>query len=332
MSRLAVIIVNYNGGEMLHDCLAAVAVQTRPADRVLVLDNHSTDGSIDRCRAAFPQVEFHQQSANLGFARGNNVAIELAADCDWIALLNPDAFPAPTWLEALTRAAQQDPDTNMFASCMISARDRDRIDGAGDAYRVDGLAWPRYQGDPIARLPRESQDVFTPSAGAGYYRRADVVAAGGFCERFFCYYEDVDLGFRLRLRGGRCRYVPDAVVHHMGSAITGTGSDFSIYHVHRNVVWTYLRNMPAGYVWRYLPAHIAANLTSMVLFIRKGRARAILRAKRDALLGLPATLAERRIVQRERRAEADVIVAAMAPGNLLTSVFNRTFAFLRRRA
>lgn len=325
MSRVAVIIVNYNAGTMLRDCLSALGRQTvRPA-RVLVMDNGSRDGSIDQCRPDFPWVEFHPLNANLGFAKANNLGIELASDCEWVALLNPDAFAEPTWIEAFERRALEYPDTDSFASSMVSAHQAGILDGAGDAYRVDGLAWPRFQGGKVAKLLAHSAEVFSASAGAGFYRRGAMVAAGGFCERYFCYYEDVDLGFRLRLRGGRCRFLPDVVVRHVGSAVTGKGSDFSIYHVHRNVVWTYIRNMPGFYAWFYLPAHLAANLASIGLFVRKGQGRTIFRAKWDALKGLPQALRERRRIQRERAVRPRVVIEAMQRGNLLGSVYRLAF-------
>src|SRR5687768_3504169 len=98
MSRIAVVIVNYNAGTMLRDCLAALAAQTERPARVLVVDNGSRDGSIEACRAEFPWAEYHLLGANLGFARANNVAIDMAGDCEWVALLNPDAFPEPGWI------------------------------------------------------------------------------------------------------------------------------------------------------------------------------------------------------------------------------------------
>lgn len=325
MSRLAVIIVNYNGGPLLLRSLQALAVQTvRPA-RVLVVDNGSRDGSIEACRDAAPWAEYHLVGANVGFARGNNVGLELAADCDWIALLNPDAFPEPGWVEAFERRRQEMPDVDAFACRMLSAGNPSVADGAGDAYRVDGLAWARYQGEPAARMEDAPREVFSACGGAAFYRREVVAALGGLCERYFCYYEDVDLGFRLRLHGSRCVYLPDAIVHHMGSAISGgQASAFSVYHVHRNVVWTFLRNMPGASVWRYLPAHLAANLASVILFARKGHGRTILRAKRDALLGLPATIAERRRIQRARRVSPGHVLQAMERGNLLTTMLRRT--------
>jgi GT2 family glycosyltransferase len=325
MIRLAVIIVNFNGGELLPRCLRALKAQTACPARVLVIDNASTDGSVEASRSVAPWAEFHVLDTNVGFARGNNVGIQMTAECDWIALLNPDAFPEPGWIEAFERHATTAGDVDSFACRMLSAVDPGIADGAGDAYRVDGLAWARHQGRPSSTMPDHPEEVFAPCAGAAFYRRSAVAAVGGFCERFFCYYEDVDLGFRLRLRGGRCVYLPDAVVHHMGSAITGKASAFSVYHVHRNVVWTYLRNMPGRYVWWYLPAHLAANLATVTLFLLKGQGRTILRAKRDALLGVPAALAERRGIQAARRASPHAVLAVMERGHLLSTVVNRVF-------
>jgi GT2 family glycosyltransferase len=323
MSRIAVVVVNYNGGSMLLECLASLAAQTVSADRVLIYDNGSTDGSLEAARQAHPWAEYHASGVNHGFARGNNLAVALVADCEWIALLNPDAFPAPDWIEAFHRRAAEFPDTDVFASCMLSARVPGIIDGAGDLYRVDGIAWPRFHGGPVAELPEQADDVFAACAGAGFYRRAAFVAAGGFAERYFCYYEDVDLSFRLRLRGHTCRFLPDVVVRHVGSAVSGEGSDFSVYHVHRNVCWTFVRNMPGVYFWVYLPAHVLANLMTVAVFVRKGRGRVILRAKWHALRGLPGVLRERRAVQAARRTAAARVVGSMRPGNVLTSLYSR---------
>ena len=114
-------------------------------------------------------------------------------------------------------------------------------------------------------------------------------------------FEDVDLAFRLRLKGYRCYYVSSARVHHVGSAITGRRSDFSIYHGHRNLVWAYFKNMPSPLFWLYLPLHIALNVCTIIAYSVCGRAGVILRAKRDALAGLQRILVERKTVQGGRR-------------------------------
>jgi GT2 family glycosyltransferase len=139
--------------------------------------------------------------------------------------------------------------------------------------------------------PRE---VFSACAAAALYRRDAVLAAGGFDESFFCYFEDVDLGYRLRLAGHRVWHVPRAHARHIGGASTRPGSDFALYHGHRNLVWSYFRNTPRSLLWRTLPQHLLWNLATVLWFAFRGRGLVMLRSKRDALLGLPRVLRERR--------------------------------------
>lgn len=311
--KIAVIVVNWNSGADLGTCLRSLAAQERQPDRVIVVDNASSDGSLDVVLAAFPRAHVMRLEANLGFAAANNVALRECGDDDYVALLNPDAFPTPSWLSRLAAAAHQNPDCAAFASQLRSARDSGLLDGTGDVYHVSGLVWRAGHGAPLpaADGPRE---VFSACAAAALYRRAALMEIGGFDERFFCYVEDVDAGFRLRLRGYRCLYVPDAVVHHVGSASTGRGSAFSTYHGHRNLVWTFFKDMPAPLLALYLPQHIVLNLLSLLWFSVRGRARAIWGAKWDALRGLPAVLRDRRQVQRGRRTGAAELRGAMARG------------------
>jgi GT2 family glycosyltransferase len=311
--KIAVVIVNWNGGDDLGACLQALARQERRPDRVLVVDNGSTDGSLERALPSLPSAEPVRLGANVGFAAANNVAIRVCADCDAIALLNPDAFPEPSWLARLAAAADAHPECAAFASQLRSARDGDRLDGIGDVYHVSGLVWRDGHGAPL-RAGEEPREVFSACAAAALYRRKELLEIGGFDERYFCYVEDVDAGFRLRLRGYRCLYVPDAIARHVGSATTGRGSAFSTYHGHRNLVWTFFKVMPWPLLVLYLPAHLALNVASVLWFAARGQGRAILKAKWDALRGLPAVLGERRRVQRERTIKARDLRDAMARG------------------
>ncbi len=176
------------------------------------------------------------------------------------------------------------------------------------------MSWRRDHGSDAggARLARE--EIFSPCAAAALYRRDAWKDVGGLEERFFCYFEDTDLSFRLRLRGHRCLYVPDAVVHHVGSAIAGIESDFTIYHSFRNLNWTWLRNMPRPLALLYLPQLVVVNGLLLGAFTVRGRGGVILRAQRDALRGLPATLRERRAIQGSRTVRAREVRTAMARG------------------
>ena len=137
----------------------------------MVVDNASTDGSADELDERFPGVRVIRLDENVGFAAANNLVAGEAAECEWLALLNPDAFPEAGWLEELLAAAAQKPGYSFFASRLVMAADPDRLDAAGDVLHVSGVAWPRDRGDPRRRRRRTRREVFSASAAAALYRR-----------------------------------------------------------------------------------------------------------------------------------------------------------------
>jgi GT2 family glycosyltransferase len=313
---VAVVIVNYNSGTMLTDCVRSALTSRLPVT-VYVSDNGSSDGSIAHLRSAIgdhPLVTVIEHGRNLGFAAANNAAFGLIRS-EYVLCLNPDAVLAENALENLVRSAEERPEFACFAARLIQSEQRDVLDGVGDAYHVSGLVWRRGYGVPAATHDYDQPaEVFSACAAAALYRREAIEAAGGFDEDYFCYLEDVDLGFRLRLLGHRTLYVPDAVVYHVGSATSGRESDFVVYHGHRNLVWTYVKNMPPALFWLYLPLHVAANLAMVVRYGLKGRWQVILAAKRDALKGLPLMWRKRRKLQARRVSAAWQLRKAMHKG------------------
>lgn len=320
-ASIAVIIVNWNGGELLARCLRALEAQTVRPKRIFVVDNASSDGSCDHISKDFPDVTLVQLDKNTGFAAGNNIAAWKAEDCDWIALLNPDAFAEPQWLEALIQAADKHPEYAFFGSRMLMADTPELLDGVGDVYHVSGLVWREGHGTQAAGAHLEEKEIFSPCGAAAMYKRSAFVESDGFDEDYFCYVEDVDLGFRLRLLGYRCLYVPESVVRHKGSALTGKRSDFSIYHGHRNLVWTFVKNFPGIWFWIYLPLHIAVNFAALFWFSVSGNVRPIWSAKIDALKGLSKARGKRSTIQRRARIRFADLKTLMATG--LRSFFGR---------
>jgi GT2 family glycosyltransferase len=310
---IAVVVVNWNSGQYLERCLENLKNQTLPPTRVLVVDNASTDGSIDGFEQRFVDWEFIHLEKNTGFAAANNLAVKQAVDCDWIAFLNPDAFAHPDWLEKLMQAVERSPDVKMFGSHM-RGYESDLIDGTGDIYHVSGVAWRRDHGKKSSEINRESGEIFSPCAAAALISRDAFLGVGGFDEHFFCYNEDVDLSFRLRLLGHRCIYVCDAVVEHVGSGTTSRYSDFAVYHGQRNLVWSYFRNMPGVWFWVFLPQHILFSLTSLIRFSLKGKAGPVLKAKWDAMKELPRIWVLRQGTQDTRTVAGRTMIKSMRKG------------------
>ena len=191
-----------------------------------------------------------------------------------------------------------------FGSHLVDAGNAGLSDGTGDEYHFSGRPYRRDHGTPVARSQREPGPIFAPCAAAALYNCNAWNRAGGMDEDFFCYSEDVDLAFRMRLHGLHFRFAPAAICQHLGSAITGVRSDFSVYHGQRNLVWTFVKNMPTPLFWFLLPAHIGLNLFAVGRFAMRGQLRVVLRAKWDALCGLESMWRKRKLIQKQRLVSA----------------------------
>jgi GT2 family glycosyltransferase len=299
---VGVIIVNWNTFDVLERCLVALAEQRAPIRRTIVIDNASNSPPEELPSKRPADTRYIRLAENLGFAKANNLAMAELQDCQWVALVNPDAFLAPDCLEQLVLAAMQWPQVACFGAVTLMAHDPARLDGIGDAYHASGLCWRLGHGEPVSEPALLDRPIFSPCAATALYRRDIYQAVGGLDEDFFCYCEDVDLGFRLWLAGYQCRLVPSARALHVGSASSGgQKSDFALYHGHRNLVWTYVKNMPGALFWLLLPAHLLMNLLTTLVYVCRGRGRVLLRAKRDAIHGLPRMWRKRREIQAQRK-------------------------------
>lgn len=302
-----VVVVNYNGGAHLPRVLDGLRRQSDGDFEVVVVDNGSTDGSLDGLPAFDGRFHILRAGRNLGFAAGCNLGAQ-GAKAPWLAMLNPDAVPQPHWLAKLREAVLNYPAAAAFGSTQLLAENEALLDGAGDNYSIFGIAWRGGYG-ASAHLVDGDIAVFSPCAAAALYRRDAFEAVGGFAESFFCYLEDVDLGFRLRLAGHDVVQVAAARVSHVGSAIAGRYSVFTVYHAARNGVYLMVRCLPLPLLLVAVPLHLLAQVYLMwrmrALVSVTARAKGVW----DGLCALPRLLDERRDVQRGRRASLRQVVS-----------------------
>ncbi|MDP3740132.1 MAG: glycosyltransferase family 2 protein [Hyphomonadaceae bacterium] len=308
--EITVIVVNYNGGKFLRGCLASLAAQTHGSFETILVDNASTDGSIDTIVEKPDRLTILRETSNHGFARGNNLGAGQAKG-RWVALLNPDAEAAPDWLESLMRAVGERPSHRIVASLQIAMSDNKILDGAGDCYLAYGYAWRGGFGRSVSETP-QAGECFAPCGAAALYPRDVFLTAGGFDEGYFCYHEDVDLGFRLRLLGERCQFDPRCLVRHAGSGITGRASDFAVFHGARNGFWTYIKNMPGILLLVTFPVWIAGTAAILVRGLITGRFGATIRGLGAALAELGPALRARRDLKEKRKASVTDIAAALS--------------------
>ena len=309
---LSVVIVSYQSGPTLRECLDRLAAQTFRDFETILIDNASTDGAPQAAAKAHPWVELVEAGANLGFAAGNNLAARRARG-RWLVLLNPDAYAAPDWLEQLMAGVARHPEVRSFASLQRSADRPGLLDGAGDNVTSAGIPFRGgYGRRPPAVLPEG--EVFSACGAAMLIDRQLFLEVGGFDERFFCYCEDVDLGYRLRLLGQPTLLLPKAVVAHVGSASTGVRSDFSIFHGSRNRIWTFVKNTPGWLFPLTLPLHVAVTAGLLLLHGRRGDVAPALRGIKAALKreDLAQVLADRAAIQAKRKAAPSAILRVMA--------------------
>jgi GT2 family glycosyltransferase len=290
-----------------------LAAQTCPGLKLLVVDNGSRDDSLAYLAASWPDVEVVAIPDNVGVTAALNRGLEAAADAEFVALFNNDMEMEPDCLSELVRALVEHPEAGSAGAKLVDFHRRDVLDGTGDTLRWTGLATRRGHGEPNDGRYGEAEAVFGACGGAALYRREALAQVGLLDEAFFAFSEDVDWALRAQLAGWTCRYVPSAVVYHMGSATIGRGlSDFTAYHLWRNAIWMIVKNYPLEALVRRAPALAFGFGLNMAAAWWEGKLDVWGRAMRDAARGLPGALKRRRAVQRTRRrslAELDLVIS-----------------------
>src|SRR4051794_40647970 len=313
MSRVAVAIPTWNGRELLARLLPTLAAQSFTDARTIVVDNGSEDGTVEWLQREWPDVEVIALDRNIGFAPAVNLGIEHASE-EYVALLNNDMELDPGWLGGLMEALDTDAALGSACPKQRSGRDRARLDGAGDELAWTGGARRRGIGELDRGQYDHAEDMFSACGGAAVYRAAALRAVGPFDASFFAYLEDVDWGLRAQLAGWRARYVPEALVYHLGGATSGRIPERERYLVARNHVTFVLKTFPGPWLVRFSPLIAAELVRALVSAARHGHGRAVLRGWRDAARRAPTTVRARRAVQATRR---------VSLAELETAVFGR---------
>jgi GT2 family glycosyltransferase len=294
---VAAVVPCFNAERWLDGCMRALAEQSRPFSEIVVVDDASTDGSVELLRRNWPAVRVIESERNRGFAAVANRGVAAAGpDCGAVALVNTDVELSRDWVARTAAVLEAEPQVAAVATKMVSLRDEGVLDDCGDVLRRDGACEQRGHGFRDDGRWDTPHDVFGACAGAALYRRSAFEAAGGFEERFIAYLEDVDLALRLGLAGWRCRYEP-VVARHWGSAAGGGGGPERPIKslVERNTLLLCARAFP----WRWWAGPMLYRQVALaVRAAQRGQLRTFLRGARQALPLLPAFLRERGQMRR----------------------------------
>lgn len=271
---ISVVIPNYNGAELLKNCLDSL-LRGSWIPEIIVVDNGSQDDSCRMVEQEYPQVILLKLPANTGFCHAVNAGLHLVRN-PYAFLLNNDTEVAGDCVEQLCAAMERRPNCFAMQALMLSLHQPELVDDAGDLYSALGWGYARGKGEPAARYTAENKresltPLFAACAGAAVYRMSVFHEIGWFDERHYCYLEDIDIGWRAQIYGFRSYLAPKAVVYHAGSATTGSRyNDFKEVMTAGNNALVLYKNMPALQYWLNAPLWKLGMSVKQLFFNRKG--------------------------------------------------------------
>ncbi len=290
MKRISVVILNWNGREMMRRFLPSVVACSAAEADVVVADNASTDGSCEMLAAEFPGVRILRLDRNYGFAGGYNRALA-ALTTDYYLLLNSDVEVTPGWLTPLLRYMDSHPEVAACQPKLLSEAQRDTFEYAGAAGGyIDRYGYPFCRGRIMDTVERDAgqydrpASVFWATGAALMVRRTDWEAVGGLDNRFFAHMEEVDLCWRLKARGRGVVCLPDSRVYHVGGGTLGKSDARKTYLNFRNNLLMLYKNLPDDELDRVMRVRRVLDYVALLRFALTGHveeARAVLRARKE---------------------------------------------------
>ena len=286
--RVAVIILNWNGEKLLREFLPSVVKNTNTdLGRVVVVDNHSTDGSWICLEQEFPDVERVLFEDNFGFAGGYNRAIEMI-EAEYVVLLNSDVEVAPGWLEPLVAVLDRDERVAAVQPKILAYRDKNKFEYAGAAGGyIDYLGFPFCRGRVMDTTEQDygqyddEVDVFWATGASLCIRRDVYRATGGLDEAFFAHMEEIDLCWRLKNGGYTLKVVPSSVVYHLGGGSLPMNHPKKLFLNYRNNLLMLHKNLCAKQRKKIFFARVLLDTMAGGLFLLKGQwsnTRSVIRA------------------------------------------------------
>jgi len=291
MKKVAVVILNWNGKNLLDEFLPSVVAHTPEeiAD-VFVADNGSTDDSVSFLNDNFPAVKIIRLDKNYGFAEGYNRALD-SIPHKYSVLLNSDVEVTDGWLEPLVSHLEMHPEVSACQPKILSYRKKENFEHAGACGGfIDSLGYPFCRGRLFVEVEKDKGQydtvcsVFWATGAALFIRTADYKAVGGLDDTFFAHMEEIDLCWRLKSRGKEIVCIPQSVVYHLGAATLSTESPRKTYLNFRNNLLMLYKNLPSRRVKQVLIVRLLLDcmaLMQMALTCKIANAAAVYRAIRD---------------------------------------------------
>lgn len=306
--RVSVIIPNWNGRDLLADCLNSLKNQSYQDFEIILVDNGSTDSSVDYVTSYFSQVKIIKLTENFGFARAINEGVRLS-QAKYVVLLNNDTSCDKNWLSSLVECVDRHPEVVSVNSKLLNFYNRKIIDGVGILINEVGQARSiGWQEEDRGQYDKE-QYIFGATAGASLFRREDFVKAGLFDEQFFMYYEEVDFAFRAQFVGLQSIYCPKAVVYHKHKATAKKLSQHIEYWQFRNMTQTIIKDFPTSLLlkdFRWLKI-ILVHFNTIFYQLKNGFLWPPILTELWLIVHLPRLLTERKKIQLTKKVSDEYI-------------------------
>lgn len=270
MAKTTIVIPNWNGKAYLEDCLSSVFRQEGGAPEVILVDNGSEDESVSYVKEHYPAVKLIEFSQNTGFCKAVNAGIK-AAGTEYVLLLNNDTKADRCFLRRMEERIGQSEKIFSASGKMLSMKEPEYVDDAGDYYCALGWAFAEGKGKPDSPAYSHAKKIFAACGGAAIYRRKVFEEIGYFDEEHFAYLEDIDIGYRAKIYGYINVFEPSAVVFHAGSATSGSKyNEWKVNFSSRNSIYIVRKNTPLLQIVINLPFLAAGFLIKTLFFVKKG--------------------------------------------------------------
>lgn len=314
MSRLAIMVINWNNSDDSEECIESLLVQDTDLT-ILSIDNDSSQEDqqklqnyIEEKKLSGASIEFVETGYNGGTAGGFNAGVRWAQEnnYDYIGTLNADAIADKSWVKSLLEQLENHPEAGI-ATGILARRDGKTIDTTGDFYSTWGIPSPRLRDQSIDKAPQEAGEVFGSSGGGFLARTSMFEHIGLFDEKFFMYFEDVDLCFRAQLAGFKVHYTPKAIAYHKLGASSSTVPGLAVFHTFKNLPLLFIKNVPRSILLTIWPRFTLSYFLILGNAIKNGRGKYALKGWLTKFTLIPHALRERNRIQHSKTASDEYI-------------------------
>ena len=303
---VSIIILNYNAGDFLMECISSVLKTEYSNFEVIVIDNASKDGSIKKCKEQFKNVSIIENKNNLGYCEGNNVGIREARG-SFVVILNPDTIVKPDWIDELLKAFKKYGD-GLYQPKILSIENDNILGNAGSYIQLFGFGYAKGYGERDSeQYDTENSPVYA-SGTCLFSKKSTFEKLGMFDPFLFAYHDDLDLGWRANLEGINSWYVPKSIVYHKLGGYSFGWSRSKFFLLERNRIYCLLTHYSHKTFIKMLPALILVDFAVILFYLKKGMIREKAQVTISILKNLKKINQRYAYIQKRRKFNDSVII------------------------